>query len=352
MSKKFDIDSLVRSNIKQLKPYRSARDDFQDGLLLDANENSLGAPAESLDGLHRYPSPAQRKLRQKLAEYRGVDPKNVFVGAGSDEAIDLLYRIFCRPAKDRVLTTPPTYGMYRVSANIHDIAIDEVLLDENFQPQVEKILQKAGPQTKILFLCSPNNPTGNTFEHSRIEKLIDQFPGIVVIDEAYIDFSNQRSYAPEVKNHSNLVVLQTMSKSFGLAGIRLGVAIASPKIIDYLMKVKAPYNINQLTSQAALEAMDHTDRIAEHIQSIKKERARLRDILAELPMVQHIYHSEANFLLVKMNEAKKFHRKLAKKNIIVRYRGDEPGCSHCLRITVGTQEENDALVEALKGISL
>jgi histidinol-phosphate aminotransferase len=274
----------------------------------------------------------------------------VFVGAGSDEIIDLLYRIFCRPGRDRVLITPPTFGMYRVAAQIHNIAIDEVPLDSNFQPQVEEIIKQSGPQAKLLFLCSPNNPTGNLLDRSKVARLIDQFPGIVVIDEAYIDFSDQESYVSLVDKAPNLVVLQTMSKSFGLAAIRLGIAIASPEIIDYLMKVKTPYNINQLTSQAALEGLEHTGRITENIKAIKHERERLRETLEQLPAVQHIYESEANFLLVKIERAREVHRKLAARNIIVRYRGDEPGCDNCLRITVGTKAENEVLVEAVKGI--
>jgi histidinol-phosphate aminotransferase len=350
MPKEFNIETIVRPNIRVLKPYHSARDDFQDGLLLDANENSLGAPAEGLNGLHRYPSPEQRELRQKIAAFRGVDWENVFVGAGSDEIIDLLYRIFCRPGHDRVLITPPTFGMYQVAAQIHNIAVDEVPLDSNFQPRVEAIIEQIRPQTKLLFLCSPNNPTGNLLDRSRIDQLIDHFSGIVVIDEAYIDFSDQESYVSQVEEHPNLVVLQTMSKAFGLAAIRLGIAIAPPEIIRYLMKVKTPYNINQLTSQAALEGLEHTDRIAENIEAIKHERGRLRKALEQLPAVQHIYESEANFLLVKIEQAKEVHRKLAVRNIIVRYRGDEPGCGNCLRITVGTKEENKMLVEALGAV--
>ncbi len=344
----FDLEKLVRPNISKLKPYHSARADFEEGLLLDANENSLGAPTEKLQGMNRYPAPLQPQLRQIIAGFRGVKTENIFVGNGSDEAIDLLYRIFCRPGNDNVLTTPPTYGMYRVSADIHNIGVKEILLDENFQPQVDKILSTADEYSKILFLCSPNNPTGNVFDHSKVNRLIEEFPGIVVVDEAYIDFSEHESYAAKVAEYPNLVVMQTMSKSFGLAGIRLGMAFAHKNIIDYLMKVKAPYNINTLTSQAAIEAFDHLDTITERIEAIKAERLRLRHELATLPAVQHIYESEANFLLVKIDGAKSIYQELADQDIIVRYRGNEPGCDQCLRITVGTEAENDQLLNALK----
>ncbi|MBN2733172.1 MAG: histidinol-phosphate transaminase [Balneolaceae bacterium] len=348
----FNLEKFVRPNIQSLKPYHSARDDYEQGLLLDANENSQGAPAKNLNGLHRYPSPKQQKLRKKIASFRSVEPENVFVGNGSDEAIDLLYRIFCRPGNDRVIITPPTYGMYSVSANIHDVGVDKVLLHNNFQPQVDEILTQSGDHTKLLFLCSPNNPTGNLLNREKIERLVDEFPGIVVIDEAYIDFSKQESYASKVRNYPNLVVLQTMSKSFGLAGIRLGTAFASAEIIDYFMKVKAPYNINALTAKAALDAFDHLDIIKEKIQQIKKERNRLYNMLGEFTFVRHIYSSETNFLLVKMDRAKEIYQQLAGQNIIVRYRGNEPGCDGCLRITVGTSDENNTLLNALKNVSL
>lgn len=346
-----ELENLVRPNIRKLKPYHSARADFEQGLLLDANENSQGAPSSNLQGLNRYPSPTQKKMRQKIAEFRNVNTENVFVGNGSDEAIDLLYRLFCRPEQDRVITTPPTYGMYRVSADIHNIPVDEVLLDEDFQPRVDKILARSDTETKILFLCSPNNPTGNRINRENVDQLIENFPGIVVIDEAYIDFSKQESYAAEVNNYPNLVVMQTMSKSFGLAGIRLGMAFASKPIIDYMMKVKPPYNINALTSGAAIEAFDHLDSINQHIQRIKNERQRLRNELATLSGVQHIYESEANFLLVKIVRAKSIYQNLADQGIIVRYRGNEPRCKNCLRITVGTENENNQLLNALKSLS-
>lgn len=351
MKPTFNIENLIRPNIRKMKPYRSARDDYEQGLLLDANENSLGAPWSEADGLHRYPSPYQRPLREKLAELRGVEPENVFAGVGSDEGIDLLYRIFCEPQKDKVLITPPTYGMYKVSAGIHDVGIKEVLLDENFQPQVDEVLDSADEHTKILFLCSPNNPTGNLLTEAKVKRLVESFPGIVVVDEAYIDFSDSESWAKQVTTHPNLVVLQTMSKSFGLAGIRMGIAFASKSIINFMMKVKAPYNINALTGKYALEAFNHLESIRFKIDKIKEERTRLRSGLDKLPVVQKIYPSDANFLLIKIDKALEIYKKLADREVIVRYRGNEPLCENCLRITVGTRDENQTLLKTLKEIT-
>jgi len=352
MSNSFDIDKLVRPNIQKLTPYHSAREDFEEGLLLDANENSLNAPFQEAEGLHRYPSPGQQKLRTLIAEWRGVRKDNVFVGVGSDEGIDLLYRIFCRPGKDHVITVPPTYGMYEVSANIHDISVDKVLLDERFQPRADAILDAVTADTKILFLCSPNNPTGNSFDQGIIKKLASEFPGIVVLDEAYIDFSEQDSWAPQIAEYPNLVVLQTMSKSFGLAGIRLGITYASEDVISYMMKVKPPYNINSLTSRYAIKAFENLNTIQFKAEAIKKERKKLAAKLNKLSIVQNIYPSDANFLLVKIDNAKTIYNQLVKKDIIVRYRGHEPLCEDCLRLTVGTPDENKHLISALKEISL
>ena len=353
MSSTFNLDELVRPNIRALKPYHSARADFSDGLLLDANENSLGSPFTHDEELHRYPDPSQNKLRDAIAQWRGLRQENIFVGVGSDEGIDLLYRIFCEPGRDRILTTPPTYGMYHVSADIHGLAVDEVLLEEErFQPNVEATLDAVKPNTKILLLCSPNNPTGNTFDEDRVLQLVERFPGIVVIDEAYIDFSDGESWASKVVDHPNLVVLQTMSKSFGLAGIRLGISYASEQIINYMMKVKAPYNINRLTAERAIEAFKKLDTIRFNIDAIKKERKKLRDKLDQLDAVRQIYPSEANFLLVKIDNAKQLYEGLAERDIIVRYRGNEPLCDSCLRITVGTPDENKRLISALKELTV
>jgi len=353
MSTHFDFQKLVRPNIQALKPYQSARQDFNDGLLLDANENSWGDPTQSNQQLNRYPSPTHPELRKKMARWRGVEAQNIFVGVGSDEAIDLLFRIFCEPGHDRILTTPPTYGMYNVSANIHNLVVDEVLLtQDDFQLRTSQILDAVTKHTKILLLCSPNNPTGNTYDRADMRKLVENFPGIVVIDEAYIDFSEEPSWTAEVQQYPNLVVLQTMSKSFGLAGIRLGIAYASPTVISYMMKVKAPYNINKLTAQKASEAFEYLDTFRAHISALKKERKRLRQMLQTIPIVHQIYPSEANFLLVKMAMASAVYKQLADRDIILRYRGNEPLCTDCLRITVGLPEENDQLISALKNISL
>ena len=351
MNRSFDLDKLVRPNIKKLVPYHSAREDFGEGLLLDANENSLGAPFTDDQQLHRYPDPKQQELRDLIAEWRGVRRQNAFTGVGSDEGIDLLYRIFCRPGKDRVLTTPPTYGMYNVSANIHDISVDSVPLnEEGFQLRTEEILEAVKPNTKMLFLCSPNNPTGNTFKTQETRKLIEQFKGIVIIDEAYIDFSNQKSWASKVVEYPNLVVLQTLSKSFGLAGIRLGITYAQEEIINYMMKVKAPYNINKLTAQKAIEGLQNWETVQFRVDAIKKERKKLKDKLQQLKIVQKVYESEANFLLAKITDARNIYEKLTKQNIIIRYRGDQPLCENCLRITVGTPDENERLISALKSL--
>ncbi len=353
MNRQFDIKALVRPNIRALKPYRSARDDFDSGILLDANENSLGAPWPEAEArkLNRYPSPLQMQLKKRIAEWRKVETGQIFTGVGSDEAIDLLFRIFCRPGKDRIITTPPTYGMYGVSAAIHDAEVKEVALDDEFQPQVDRILEQAGPNTKLLFLCSPNNPTGNVLDPEKVERLISGFPGIVVVDEAYIDFSSQPSMAAKISHYPNLVVLQTMSKSFGLAGIRLGIAFASGEIIGYMNKVKAPYNINLLTAEYAIKAFDNLETVEKRIDSIVKERQRLREQLQSLPAVQHIFSADANFLLVKIANALEIYKALAREGVIVRYRGNEPGCENCLRITVGTPQENDTLITKLKKVS-
>ncbi len=351
MNRSFDLEKLVRPNIKKLVPYHSARDDFGEGLLLDANENSLGAPFPDNEQLHRYPDPKQQKLKELIAEWRGLRPQNVFTGVGSDEGIDLLYRIFCQPEKDRVLTTPPTYGMYNVSANIHNITVDKVTLDEEgFQLRVDKILDAVEPNTKMLFLCSPNNPTGNTYATENIRTLIEEFQGIVILDEAYIDFSNQESWADKVVKYPNLVVLQTLSKSFGLAGIRLGISYAQEEIIDYMMKVKAPYNINKLTSKKAVEGLQNWETVQFRTDAIKKERKQLKEELEQLKIVQKVYKSEANFLLTKFTDAKDIYEQLTKQNIIIRYRGDQPLCNNCLRITVGTPDENEQLISALKNL--
>ncbi len=346
----FDLQDLVRRNIRQLSPYRSARDDFQSGILLDANENSFGSPFGEDDGLNRYPTPHQDEVRERVAEFRSVQKDNIFVGVGSDESIDLLMRIFCQPGKDRILITPPTYGMYKVSAQIHDIEVDEVLLNSQYHLQPENVLDEVRADTKLLFLCSPNNPTGNDLKREDVEYLIREFDGIVVLDEAYVDFSERESLAPLVLKYPNLVILQTFSKAFGLAGIRLGMALASKEIIQLMAKVKAPYNLNKLTAQYALKAFENLDRVQENIQKIREERERLRVELNKIPTVNRIMPSDANFLLFKVDQAYEVYQQLAEEGIIVRYRGNEPLCKNSLRVTVGTREENDEFLATLKKV--
>lgn len=350
MPKSINIESLVRENIRKLKPYQSARDDFDSGLLLDANENSLGAPVRNSLQLHRYPSPLQNELRKKIADWRSVDFENVFLGVGSDEPIDLLMRIFCNPGRDSVITTPPTYGMYKVSASINDVQVKEVLLDEKFQLRTEEVLAAADETVKLLFLCSPNNPTSNDLKRTDMLKLIAAFPGIVIVDEAYIDFSRQESMAALVQQYPNLVVLQTFSKSFGLAGIRLGIAIANPEIIHYMLKVKAPYNINKLTADVALQAFDSMDLMKFNLNKIREERQYVAEQLSHAEDVEKVYPSDSNFLLFKIKNAEEVYRKLAEKGIIVRYRGNEPLCENCLRVTIGMPDENIRFLKTLKEV--
>ena len=350
MKKQIDIPSLVRPNILDLKPYRSARDDFDSGILLDANENSFGAPFEDDLELNRYPMPYQEQLRAKIAEFREVSPENVFVGVGSDEAIDLLFRIFCEPGKDRVLITPPTYGMYKVSAAINNVHVNEVLLSEDFQLRVDETLNAVTENTKLIFLCSPNNPTGNSLNPKDIVAVADGFDGILVIDEAYIDFSEQDSFAKALRDRNNIVVLQTMSKAFGLAGIRLGIALANPEIIDFMMKVKAPYNVNKLTSKAALKGFSYINAMKGKVEQIKSEREKVIKRLESLPEIEKVFPTDANFLVFKIDDALSVYKKMAEQGVVIRYRGNEPHCENCLRLTIGTAQENERFFQALKKV--
>jgi histidinol-phosphate aminotransferase len=350
MKKNVDLHQLIRPNILELTPYRSARDDFDSGILLDANENSFGSPYAHSEELNRYPMPDQNILRTRIADFRKVKKEQVFVGVGSDEAIDLLFRIFCTPNHDRVLITPPTYGMYAVSASINDVAVDRVLLTPEFQLDVEKTLAQVTEQTKLLFLCSPNNPSGNRLRTSDIQRLIEQFDGIVVLDEAYIDFCAEGSMAELVHAYPNLVILQTLSKAFGLAGIRLGIAIASPEIISYMQRVKAPYNVNKLTSKAAIQAFDHLDKVDEHVEAILKERTKVIKRLKRLSAVEQVFPTDANFLIFRIPNALEIYKKLAEEGVVVRYRGNEPHCENCLRLTIGTPDENEAFFNALNRV--
>lgn len=339
-----EIANLVRPNIRKLVPYSSARSEFKGKaeVFLDANEN----PFET--GLNRYPDPLQWKLKAAISQLKGVPAEQIFLGNGSDEAIDLVVRIFCEPRQDHILILPPTYGMYQVSADIADVGIRSVSLTPDFQPDVEAILAAANEHSKILFICSPNNPTGNDVELERIRSLCAQFKGIVVVDEAYIDFSKQTSCTSLLAEFPNLIVLQTFSKAWGMAGIRLGMAFASTEIIQLFNKVKPPYNINQLTQQIALETLETSqDDYRQLLSTLLNERERLIKGLGELQFVEKIFPSDANFILVKMDDPNGTYQYLVEEGIIVRNRNSVHLCAGSLRITVGRPEENDALLTAL-----
>lgn len=341
------IHHLVRPNIWQLTPYASARSEFkgQADVFLDANESPYDT------GYNRYPDPLQQKLKAALGALKGVAPEHMFLGNGSDEAIDLLMRIFCEPGEDHIIILPPTYGMYQVSADVANVAVKEVpLLPNIFQPDTEAILAKADAHSKLLFLCSPNNPTGNSFQEGRVKELLRNFPGIVVVDEAYIDFSAQQSATRWLGEFPNLVVMQTFSKAWGLAGIRLGMAFASEEIIGYFNKVKPPYNVNQLTQEAALKALQQSKIQQQRVQQLLGQRVLLQQYLSGLPFVERIYPSDANFLLVKMENARGVYDYLVKQGIIVRDRSRVTLCEDCLRITVGTPAENERVFRALLGM--
>jgi histidinol-phosphate aminotransferase len=339
-----NIEQLVRPNIRTLKPYSSARSEFKGtaDIFLDANENPFDT------GFNRYPDPLQWALKKRIGALKGVDPAHIFLGNGSDEAIDLLLRIFCEPQQDFIITLPPTYGMYKVSADISNVAIQEVPLSERFQPNVEAILEAgADPRAKLLFLCSPNNPTGNSMNLEKVEQLIREFEGIVVIDEAYIDFSSKESFIHRIEEFDKLVVLQTFSKAWGLAGIRLGMAFAQEAIIQLFNKVKPPYNINQLTQRAAIEALDNQKQQEAWVHKILGQRTVIQQFLAGLEYVERIYPSDANFVLVKVSDPNDLYRYLVDKKIIVRNRSNVLLCEGCLRISVGTPKENEKLFAAM-----
>jgi histidinol-phosphate aminotransferase len=342
-----DVESLVRPNIRALKPYHSARQDFLSGTLMDANENALGSVLPEEDDLNRYPDPFQQSLRTKLAQINGVQKEQVFVGVGSDEVIDLLIRIFCQPQHDSILLLEPTYGMYRVAASVQDVEVCSCLLTPEFQFDVPRTLAAVDDTTKMIFCCSPNNPTANLLKVEDINALCAKNV-IVVVDEAYIDFASRSSMSQYVKTYPNLVVMRTLSKAWGLAGIRLGYCVADPVLVSYALKVKAPYNINSLTSQAALKALENEAAMRSAVFTIIRERERLRKELTSLAYVQTVFPSDANFLLMRVTDANLYYNKLVQRNIIIRNRSTEPMLNQCLRITVGTPEENNQLIAALK----
>ena len=343
----FDINKLVRENIKKVKPYSSARDEFsgEAKVFLDANENSLGSPLRKW--YNRYPDPHQKKLKAEISIIKSIEVNNIFLGNGSDECIDLLYRCFCEPGKDNVIICPPTYGMYEVSAAINDTEIRRAALLPDFQLNLELIESLTNADTKMIWICSPNNPTGNSIHYQDIEVLLNNFHGLVVIDEAYINFSRHRSLQQELKEYPNLVILQTFSKAWGLAALRLGMAFASAEIIELLNKIKPPYNINQATQDYALEALQELEQVNDMIKEIVAMREELTKVFERFPIVQKVYPSDANFLLVKVKEAITVYEYLLTKGIVVRDRSKVQLCDDCLRITIGTEKENTLLVDAL-----
>ena len=343
----FDINQLLRLNIKALVPYSSARDEFQGEakIYLDANENSIGSTL--LKWYNRYPDPYQLKIKEKLSAIKGVSVEHIFLGNGSDECIDILYRAFCNPGKDNVIICPPTYGMYEVSANINDIEIRKAPLLDNFQLDLVHMETLVDEHTKIIWICSPNNPTGNSIHHEDIEAVLNNFDGIVVVDEAYINFARQHSFIQQLKEYPNLVVMQTLSKAWGLAGLRLGMAFASEAIISVYNKVKPPYNISEAVQELVLEALDHVEDVNAMIRELVQQRLRLEQELLQVPIVQRIYPSDSNFLLVQVQDARAVYEWLLTQKIVVRDRSKVILCDNCLRITVGTESENAELLDAL-----
>lgn len=344
----FTLDILVRANIKKVKPYSSARDEFsgQAKVFLDANENSLGSPLTKW--YNRYPDPHQHQVKEVLAAIKNVAAESIFLGNGSDECIDLLFRCFCEPGKDNVIICPPTYGMYEVSAAINDVAVKKVSLLENFQLDMEGIENAIDENTKIIWICSPNNPTGNSIVYADIEVLLNNFEGLVVVDEAYINFAKQRSLIVDLKEYPNLVVMQTLSKAWGLAALRLGMIISSPEIVNWLNKIKPPYNISQPTQELALKALEEVGQVNDMIRQLVIMRDEMAQQLLLLPVVIHVYPSDANFLLVKVKNAAGVYEHLLGDGIVVRDRSRVRLCEDCLRITIGTEEENKKLLEGLR----
>jgi histidinol-phosphate aminotransferase len=339
-----DVNSLVRKNILGMKPYSSARDEFQGEaeVFLDANENPYPSP------YNRYPDPLQWRVKEKLAEIKGVAPEQIFLGNGSDEPIDLIIRAFCEPNQDSILITEPTYGMYKVCADVNAVNVQQVLLTPDFDLELDAFPKTFDATTKVVFLCSPNNPTGNVLSRDKILEVLKRFYGLVVIDEAYIDFTKSKSFIHDLKKYPNLVVLQTFSKAWGLAGLRLGMCYASKEIISVLNKIKYPYNVNIRTQELALEALDNAYRKDVWVDEILKEREQLKRELQKLEIVEKIFPSDANFLLVRVKDAPAAYQYLIDKRIIVRDRSRVNLCYNCIRITVGTPEENKRLIEALK----
>lgn len=344
----FSLDLLLRDNIKRLVPYSSARDEFKGeaSVLLDANENAFGSPYSK--NYNRYPDPLQRRIKEKLYRIKGVPSENIFLGNGSDEAIDILFRAFCEPGRDNVILVPPTYGMYEVSANINNVLYKKVNLTHDYQLDLDGIAEAIDTYTKLIFICSPNNPTGNSIRRQDIETILVNFDGIVVIDEAYINFSKQPSFTKDLEEFPNLVILQTLSKAWGLAALRLGMAFAGKEIITVFNKIKPPYNINQATQDVVLEALEGVDIVNEWIKEVVEEREKLSVSLQMLSQVVHVTPSDANFILVKLEEPRELYNFLVSNGIIVRDRSKVELCEGCLRLTVGTPKENRMLLENIR----
>ena len=341
-----EIKDLIRENIKSLEAYSSARDEFKamssEFVFIDANENPFDT------GLNRYPDPQQNLVKEALSKMKGISKEQILLGNGSDEVLDLIFRVFCEPREDNVIVLPPTYGMYEVLANTNAIELVKIPLVENFQPNVKEIVKVQDAKTKVLFLCSPNNPTANSFDASSIETLIKEFNGIVVIDEAYIDFSIEDSWLGRLDEFPNLIVTQTLSKAYGLAAIRLGICYASKEIISILNKIKPPYNVNQLTQDVALQSLLNQEKVKNEITAIISERNQLIRDLENVEIVEKVYSSDANFLLVQVDDANLRYKQLVKLGIIARNRTTQILCDNCLRFTVGTADENKKLINTLK----
>jgi histidinol-phosphate aminotransferase len=346
--RKMDLNKLVRKNILALKPYSCARDEFQGeaSVYLDANESPYNQP------YNRYPDPLQRKVKEKIARIKGVRPGQIMLGNGSDEPIDLLIRIFCEPGKDNIVTIDPSYGMYQVCADISDVECRKALLDENYDLDADALLAATDDRTKLIFLCSPNNPSGNLLNSLEIRKVLKESNAIVVIDEAYIDFAPGKSWLRELDNSPNLVILQTFSKAWGLASIRCGMAFSSEEIIAYFNKVKYPYNLNILTQEFILDQLSREKEKEESVALILEERPVLEKALGELPLVEKVYPSDANFLLVKVRDANIVYNQLADEGVVVRNRNKISLCENCLRVTVGTKDENQMLIKTLKELNV
>lgn len=340
--KKFELETWIRPDLLEMKPYSSARDEFEGtaSIYLDANENPFN------NGVNRYPDPLQKKLKQRIAEIKGVKAEQLFLGNGSDECIDLLFRLFCRPGIDKVATISPSYGMYAVSARINQIELVEILLNEDFSLDPERILN-ASKDCKILFLCSPNNPTGQSFPKAQLIELVEKFQGIVVIDEAYIDFSLEDSMLMVLNDYPNLTVSQTFSKAYGMAGIRLGMLFGSIELISWINKIKPPYNINQLTQEFAFKKLVDLTIVKSEIELIVSERKKLMNAFSHLFLIQKVYPSDSNFILIKVAAADLLYYYLIKKGIVVRNRSNQPLCNNTLRLTIGTPDENILLINAL-----